>query len=67
MTSKTISTVSDGYSIDNLSIAVVVNRERLMASLGKDATPEQVDKQIEGNRAARRVGCGTSTPSAATA
>ena len=45
MNSKTISTVSDGYSIDNLSVAVVVNRDRLTELLGKDAKPEDFEAQ----------------------
>jgi flagellar M-ring protein FliF len=44
---KTISTVSDGYKIENLTIAVVVNRKRLLASLGDNPAPELVDKQLK--------------------
>jgi flagellar M-ring protein FliF len=47
MNSKTISTVSDGYSIENISIAVVVNRERLAELLGKDAKPEDFQTQTK--------------------
>ncbi|NJO23210.1 MAG: flagellar M-ring protein FliF [Sphingomonadales bacterium] len=47
LSSKTISTVSEGYKIENLTVAVVINRKRLMASLGDSATPEAVDKQIK--------------------
>lgn len=47
LSSKTISTVSEGYKIDNLTVAVVINRKRLMASLGESATPEIVEKQIK--------------------
>ena len=47
MSSKTISTVSEGYKIESLTIAVVVNRKRLLASLGEGATPEAVDKQLK--------------------
>lgn len=45
LSSKTISTVSEGYKIENLTVAVVINRKRLMASLGESATPEAVEKQ----------------------
>lgn len=45
--SKTISTVSDGYSVENLSIAVVVNKARLDELLGKDAKPEAIEGQIK--------------------
>ena len=44
---KTTSTVSEGYRIENLNIAVVLNRKRLMESLGPTATPEAIDKQIK--------------------
>jgi flagellar M-ring protein FliF len=45
MNSKTISTVSDGYTIDNISVAVVVNRDRLAELLGKEAKPEDFEAQ----------------------
>ncbi|MGE0212590.1 MAG: flagellar basal-body MS-ring/collar protein FliF [Parvibaculaceae bacterium] len=44
--SKTISTVSDGYGVEALSVAVVINRSRLLETLGKDAKPEQVTTQL---------------------
>lgn len=44
--SKRVATVSNGYSLTRMSIAVVVNRERLTAILGKDATPEQVAARV---------------------
>ena len=47
MSSKTTSTVSEGYKIENLTIAVVVNRKRLLASLGEGAGPEALDRQIK--------------------
>jgi flagellar M-ring protein FliF len=46
LSSKTITTVSGGYALENLSIAVLINRASLTASLGDKATPEAVDKQI---------------------
>jgi len=47
LSSKTITTVSAGYSVDNISVAVLLNRASLLASLGGDkATPEAVDKQL---------------------
>jgi flagellar M-ring protein FliF len=45
--SKRIQTTSNGYTLTKLSIAVVVNQQRLAAILGKDATPEQVAQRIE--------------------
>jgi flagellar M-ring protein FliF len=47
VSTKTVSTVSEGYKIENLAVAVVVNRKRLAASLGDSATPEAVDKQLK--------------------
>jgi flagellar M-ring protein FliF len=46
LSSKVTSTVSNGYVIDQLSVAVLVNRAGLAATLGDKATPEQIDKQI---------------------
>ena len=46
LNSKRIATVSNGYSVSRLSIAVVVNRERLAAVLGADATPERIAERI---------------------
>jgi flagellar M-ring protein FliF len=49
--SKTTSTVSEGYRIENLTVAVVVNRKRLDALLGKGATQDAIDaklKEVEG-------------------
>jgi flagellar M-ring protein FliF len=43
---KKIATVSNGYSVTKLSVAVVVNRQRLSAVLGENATPEQVSQRI---------------------
>ena len=47
VSTKTTSTVSEGYRVENLTIAVVVNRKRLLASLGENPTPEAVDKQLK--------------------
>lgn len=44
--SKKIATVSNGYSVTKMSIAVVVNQDRLKAILGKDATPDQIAKRV---------------------
>jgi flagellar M-ring protein FliF len=48
LNSKVIQTVSNGYRIDNLTVAVVVNRKQLLASLGgASATPEAIDRQLK--------------------
>jgi flagellar M-ring protein FliF len=44
--SKKIATVSNGYTVTKMSIAVVVNQQRLASILGKDATPEQIAKRV---------------------
>ncbi|MGO4740457.1 flagellar basal-body MS-ring/collar protein FliF [Bosea sp. 2KB_26] len=46
ISSKTVQTVSDGYSIKNLSVAVLVNKARLMTLLGEKATQADVDTRI---------------------
>jgi flagellar M-ring protein FliF len=47
VSSKTITTVSSGYAIESLSVAVLVNRAGLVASLGGQATPEAIAAQIK--------------------
>jgi flagellar M-ring protein FliF len=49
LNSKVVQTVSNGYRIENLTVAVVVNRKQLMASLGDPATatPEALDRQLK--------------------
>jgi flagellar M-ring protein FliF len=47
VSSKTTSTVSEGYKIDQLTVAVVINRKRLVASLGEGAGAEAVEKQLK--------------------
>src|SRR5262245_17425725 len=47
VSSKTIQTISEGYKIEGLTIAVVVNRKRVLASLGDGANAEAVDKQLK--------------------
>ena len=46
ISSKTIQTVSDGYAIRQLSVAVLVNRARLAALAGPDAAKAGIDAQI---------------------
>jgi flagellar M-ring protein FliF len=46
VSSKTISTTSTGYTIDHLSIAVLVNRASLVAGLGEKVTPEAINRQL---------------------
>jgi flagellar M-ring protein FliF len=44
---KQVETTSDGYSVDQLSVAVVVNKAQLMKLLGDKATPEQIANQLK--------------------
>ena len=44
--SKRIATVSNGYSVTKMSIAVVVNQQRITNVLGPNATPEQINERI---------------------
>lgn len=44
--SKTVSTVRNSYTVEGLSIAVVVNKERIAAMLGGAPTPEQTAAYI---------------------
>lgn len=46
MNSKRIATVSNGYTVTKMSIAVVVNRQRLATILGQDATPEKIAERV---------------------
>lgn len=46
LNSKRIATVSNGYSVSKLSIAVVVNQARLRAILGDAATEAQVNERV---------------------
>ncbi len=47
LNTKKISTVSKGYKIENLTVAVVLNKRQLMASLGQNATQEAIDNQLK--------------------
>ncbi|KAB0264335.1 flagellar basal-body MS-ring/collar protein FliF [Microvirga brassicacearum] len=46
ISSKTIQTVSDGYSIKDLSVAVLVNKTRLATLVGENAAPSELDAKI---------------------
>ncbi|MEQ1954267.1 flagellar basal-body MS-ring/collar protein FliF [Mesorhizobium sp. CN2-181] len=46
MNSKRISTTSNGYTVTKLSIAVVVNQQRLATILGEGATPDKLAERI---------------------
>jgi flagellar M-ring protein FliF len=46
LNSKRIATVSNGYSTTRMSVAVVVNRERLATLAGAQADPAEIDRRI---------------------
>lgn len=46
LNSKRIATVSNGYTLSKLSIAVVVNEARLKQILGEDATEAQIEERV---------------------
>jgi flagellar M-ring protein FliF len=62
MNSKRIATVSNGYSLTRMSIAVVVNRARLAAILGEGATEDQINGRIEEIRKMVTSAAGFSEP-----
>lgn len=46
LSSKTVSTVSGGYAIETLSVAVLVNRASLVGALGGTPTPETLAQRM---------------------
>ncbi len=46
LNSKTISTVSDGYRIEALTVAVVINRKRLLSVIGEDADAATLEAHL---------------------
>lgn len=44
--SRSTSVTSEGYRIENLSIAVVVNKKKIAEALGKEPTEEELSKEI---------------------
>ncbi|MCQ8780926.1 flagellar basal-body MS-ring/collar protein FliF [Mangrovibrevibacter kandeliae] len=44
---KTVQTVSNGYQVERLSVAVVVNRERVAQTIGDNATEAQIDEAMQ--------------------
>ncbi|MCQ0988153.1 flagellar basal-body MS-ring/collar protein FliF [Jiella marina] len=48
---KTVSTTSEGYAVEKLSIAVVINQQRLKESLGENATDADIAARLDEIRA----------------
>lgn len=46
ISSKTITTVSGGYNVENISVAVLVNRPSLLAAMGGKPTAAAMDKEL---------------------
>lgn len=61
LNTKKISTVSKGYKIENLTVAVVLNKRQLMASLGQNATQEAIDNQLKEVQAVVETAAGIDT------
>jgi flagellar M-ring protein FliF len=47
LNTKVVSTTSEGYRIEGLTIAVVLNRKRLLETLGEAATPEAIQAKVK--------------------
>ncbi|WP_333793807.1 flagellar basal-body MS-ring/collar protein FliF [Hyphomicrobium sp.] len=47
LNTKTVSTTSEGYRIEGLTIAVVINRKRLLETLGETAAPEAIQAKVK--------------------
>lgn len=47
ISSKKTQTISDGYSVAKMSVAVLLNRPRLVESLGASPSQELIDKRID--------------------
>ncbi|MEJ0051805.1 MAG: flagellar basal-body MS-ring/collar protein FliF [Methylovirgula sp.] len=62
VSSKTIQTISGGFAVEHISVAVLVNRASLLASLGGKPTQEAIDKQLAdiGQIVASAAGANTS-------
>lgn len=61
LSSKTVQTTSDGYDIENLSVAVLVNRSQLVASLGKEASSDAIAARIKEIRDIAMAAAGAKT------
>ncbi len=48
LNTKTIATVSDSYRVEAITVAVVINRKRLLSVLGEDADATALDSHLKG-------------------
>lgn len=44
--SRRVATISNGYTVERMSVAVVVNQHRLLSILGENATPQQFEERV---------------------
>jgi flagellar M-ring protein FliF len=44
--SKSVATVSEGYHVENLSVAVIINKLQIAKMIGGSPTPEQINAQL---------------------
>ncbi len=61
LNTKRIETVSNGYSITRMSVAVVINQERIMQVLGQQATPEMIEAKVREIEAVASTASGLDT------
>jgi flagellar M-ring protein FliF len=47
ISTKITSTINEGYKVEKLAVAVVVNRKRILASLGSPVSADAVDQQLK--------------------
>jgi flagellar M-ring protein FliF len=48
LNTKTVSTVSDGYRVEAITVAVVINRKRLLSVIGEEADAAALDGHLKG-------------------
>ncbi len=46
ISTKTVQTVRDGYAVENMSVAVLINRARIRQLIGEDAPADAVERQV---------------------
>ncbi|MFD2251549.1 flagellar M-ring protein FliF [Pseudochelatococcus lubricantis] len=60
ISSKTVQTVREGYSVEKMSVAVLINRARIRQLIGGDPSQEAVDRQVAEIEALTRSAAGYS-------
>lgn len=57
--SKQVETKSEGYSIENISVAIVINKQQLAKMLGGSPTADQISQQLQEFQAIAASAAGT--------